>query len=416
MDEAEIVEELTRFGLDERSAHVFYHLSRLGPSTASEIAQATDVQRTEVYRVMEDLEGHGFVDKTLERPRRYIPHPIEEALEEKVKQRERHLEQLEASSSTLADAWPQADHGEQAHQQRFSVHQGRDQIHGVLERMLENATDEVLMIALHRGLGRLDTMGVVEDLIEHASEGVNVRVLTEIDDERSEVLDRLSDAAEIRHLNLPGYAQLVVVDRDQIALFVSLDPVVSTQGAGETVLWLNARDFILAQTALFDTLWTTGIDYEAILEEGETGALADQLEVVRGRWMRYERIKEMLHRADDTVRLAVPAADVERFPRAGLGQALERAADRGVEVTVACPGDPDLAGVRRIPRSEPRLALLVVDDEETLIGMGIEEDPSSAMSEDEWAVWGTLPAMVEQVTALLEGPGHPPPLRGHGMV
>lgn len=416
MDKAEIVSALTGFGLDERSARVFYHLSRLGPSTASEIAQATDVQRTEVYRVMEDLEGHGFVDKTLERPRRYTPHPIEEALEEKLKQRQRRVEELEAASSRLVDAWPQADHSEEAHRQRFSVHQGRSQIHGLLDRMLGNATDEVLMVALHRGLGRLDTMGVVDDLIDRASDGVDVRLLTEIDDERSGVLDRLSQAAEIRHLNLPGYAQLVIVDRDEIALFVSLDPVVSTQGAGETVLWLNARDFILAQTALFDMLWTTGIDDEALLEAEETGALADRLEIVRGRWMRYERTKDMLHRAEETVRLAVPASGVERFTRAGIGRALERAAERGVDVAVASAVDPDLSGVRFVARAEPQLALLVVDAAETLVGMGVDEDPSSTMSEDEWAVWGTLPSMVEHVSSLLREPRPPPPLQGRGLV
>lgn len=404
MKETELVEELTRFGLDERSARVYYHLSRLGQATASEVAQATDVQRTEVYRVMEDLEDHGFVEKTLERPRKYVPRPVKTALDAKLKDARREVETLEETSQELADLWPSVQHDEDAIRERFSVHQGRHQIRGVLERMIDHAEEELLLVALRRGIPRLDTMGVLDDLVDRASD-VRVRVLTEVDEDPHEGVARLAEDGELRHLDLPGYAQLLIADASEIALFVSLDPLVSTQGTGETVLWLNARDFILAQKALFDTLWATGIDHAARRHEVEAGQPAARAEIVRGRWMRYERTKEMLHRAEASARIMVPPEDADRFARAGIDRALERAIGRGVDVEVVAPADPGLERVEVDEReAAPGLAMLVVDQAEALIGMGIRQDPESMASEDEWSVWATHDDMIDHVAALIDDP------------
>lgn len=403
MKASDLVDELTGFGLDERSAKVYYHLSQLGAATASEVSQASDVQRTEVYRVMDDLEDHGFVEKTLERPRKYVAKPVDEALGAKLEERRREIEQLEETQDQLVERWPTAHHDDKARRERFSVHQGRTQIQGVLERMISRAEEEILLVAPHRGLVRLDTMGILDEIEEQATGDASVRALTEITEDDREVVQRLAETAQVRHLEMPGYAQFLLVDTSEIALFVSLDPVVSTQGTGETVLWLNPRDFLLAQKALFDTLWATGVDHGARVAELSSGRPAEQVEVVRGRWMRYERMKEMLHRAEETARLALPQVEHERLERAGLKQALVRTAQQGLTVEIVSEAPLDLQQVTVERASQMAgLEVMTADGDQALVVMGARRAPGSVASEDEWSVWTTMPEAVEHVDALID--------------
>lgn len=403
MKASDLVDELTGFGLDERSAKVYYHLSQLGAATASEVSQASDVQRTEVYRVMDDLEDHGFVEKTLERPRKYVAKPVDEALDAKLEERRHEIEQLEETQDQLVERWPTAHHEDTARRERFSVHQGRTQIQGVLERMVSRAEEEILLVAPHRGLVRLDTMGILDEVEEEATGDASVRVLTEITEDDRAIVERLAETAQIRHLEMPGYAQFLLVDTSEIALFVSLDPVVSTQGTGETVLWLNPQDFLLAQKALFDTLWATGVDHDAKVDELSIGHPAEQVEVVRGRWMRYERMKEMLHGAEETAHLALPQVERERLDRSGLGRALERAAQQGLSVEVVSETELDLEAVSMESAGRtPGLAVMTTDGEQALLVMGAKRSPGSVASADEWSVWTTMPEAVEHAEAMID--------------
>jgi sugar-specific transcriptional regulator TrmB len=390
----ELVEELTDFGLDERAARVYFHLSRLGPSTASDVAQATDVGRTEVYRVMDDLESAGFVETTLERPRKFVPRPVEDVLEQRLEEEQRRLEELEQTRKSLADRWPQAEDRHAARKERFSVHQGRSQIRGVLERMVETAEDEVLVLAPPRGLARLDQMGVLEGFADRAAEGVDFRALTEVG-ESSEAIETIAREGSIRHVDLPGYAQLVIVDTAEIALFVSLDPLVSTEGSGETVLWLNAKDFIMAQKALFDTLWSTGLDHGDRLEELASGERAERVDVVRGRWMRYDRMKEMLYRAEERVRLLAGPAERDRVVGGRIAQALRRAEEKGADVR-ALSDEAGGEGLFEAGEGPFHATVLEVDEQEVLVAMGAGREPSSMTFEGEWAVWLTAEDGVRQ--------------------
>jgi sugar-specific transcriptional regulator TrmB len=391
----ELVDRLTRFGLDERQAHVYFHLSRLGPSTASELAEATEVSRTEIYRVMDDLESLGFVETTLERPRKFVPEPVETVLDERIEERKREIDQLEETSQTLVDQWPRARQRDEARKERFSVHQGRSQVRGVLERMVDNADEEVLVLAPLRGLARLNGMGVLSAIDEATENGVSLRTLTEVE-EPNEHIDAVREAGKVRHLDLPGYAQLVVVDKDEVALFVSLDPLVSTQGTGETVLWLNARDFILAQKALFDTLWSMGIAADERLDAVESDEPAERVEVIRGRWMRFERMKEMLHRAEERVRLMAPEIDLERWLTGRNQPALDRARQTVDEVQIVDPSQADGSA------AFPHATVLEIDGSEVLFAMGVQRKPASQVFEGEWAVRLTTDDGVAHFSALFD--------------
>ena len=67
---------LSEFGLTENQAKVFIATTRLGTPTVSEVADASEVRREEVYRLLPELEKMGLIERLLGKPLRLrTPNP-----------------------------------------------------------------------------------------------------------------------------------------------------------------------------------------------------------------------------------------------------------------------------------------------------------------------------------------------------
>jgi sugar-specific transcriptional regulator TrmB len=73
------IEGLTRLGLSAYEAKVFVGLHKLGTGSAGEVADVTDVPRSQVYGAAEGLEELGLIDVQEGTPTVYRPIPVSEA-------------------------------------------------------------------------------------------------------------------------------------------------------------------------------------------------------------------------------------------------------------------------------------------------------------------------------------------------
>lgn len=73
------VEGLRQLGLSAYEAKVFIGLQALGTGSASDVAEVTDVPRSQVYGAAERLEDRGLIDVQEGTPTVYRPVPIEQA-------------------------------------------------------------------------------------------------------------------------------------------------------------------------------------------------------------------------------------------------------------------------------------------------------------------------------------------------
>lgn len=94
MDDTDAVNTLTRFGLTTYEARVFLALQKLGGGTASDVADVTDVPRSQVYGAADQLAERGLVAHLQTRPTVYEPVGIDEA-------ETRLLEQFESAGREL---------------------------------------------------------------------------------------------------------------------------------------------------------------------------------------------------------------------------------------------------------------------------------------------------------------------------
>ncbi len=389
MDLPELLANMAPYGLDEGEALVYYHLSRTGGARASDVADAAKRKRPDTYRLLDSLVMKGFVEKTLERPTRFLPVPIHVAIQRCVEARRTEAAALATAATGLVQAWPRPHAEAGPGHQRFTVFQGKDQVQGLLHRMCAAARDEITVVASPGGLAHLGLAAFLAGLEPDVASQVHVRVLTKPDVGRAESLKPLQAFAEIRHAELPSYHQMIIVDAQQIALFVSSGRKVSTHGDVQTVLWLNTPDFVLAQKALFDAVWATGVSSDERAAAADEGRLPNETRLLRGRWQRLDRMRRMVAHATQTIWIRAPKEETARWSRGGLGRSLAKKASEGVAVMVWTDGPMTIRGATRVESEAPASMECLVDGVQALSVSGARDDPHAMAFEGEWSVWST---------------------------
>jgi CheY-like chemotaxis protein/predicted transcriptional regulator len=100
-----MLDQLSEYGLTEVQARVFYHLLRLGRTSAVNVTREVGVHRAEVYRVLRELAEKGIVTEHKgKRPILFTPAPPEEALNMLLQQQAKTLQRLRDRTPKLI-AW-----------------------------------------------------------------------------------------------------------------------------------------------------------------------------------------------------------------------------------------------------------------------------------------------------------------------
>lgn len=405
----DVIARLTSCGLAEKEARAFAHLTNLGTTKVTEIAKAAGLKRAETYQVLERLQSRGLVEATLSRPRQFTAVPPERAVATLIAEREQALKAIESLKDDLVTRLARIGGGatEASAGEVFRVLHDRNQIVGQLTRTLRAATSELCVVASSRSLFRLLLDEGLEGEFRLAQKrGVKVRILTEILPGQEEQLARLTTFADVRHLMVPRPLRFFIGDEREIVQFVTADPLGGA--TKETALWMGARDHVQAQRAFFDDLWTSAMVAPARLQELATGRAPEQVQVVQGRFTRYEKEKEVLLRAQREISLILPEGEASRLQASGIQRVLAARlvegtplrvrilAQRGSKVSVkgAEVREADLKHVLPSVVSDRAEGLMVLP--------GAGQVGESVTSVEEYAVWVTLAPTVESLSAVFD--------------
>ena len=102
-----IKNELINFGLTKSQAKVFIYLGKYGSKTASEIAKALQLPRTETYHLVNSLQNMGLVVAELSHPTKYTAMEMNTAISTLVKQEQERVNNLATKEETLSEMWKQ---------------------------------------------------------------------------------------------------------------------------------------------------------------------------------------------------------------------------------------------------------------------------------------------------------------------
>ncbi len=396
---SDLVKRLQAFGVPEADANLYFHICRLGRATASEAAKAAGVSRTDGYRLLDQLQAKGFLEKTVERPAKFVPVPVKKVLGRLIKQCRRSLEALADEQENLALAWPQgAEIGQQ--KRRIATHQGRNQIQGLLERIIDGASEDITLSSTLRGIAKLDLGRLMNRLQLRKELGIPIRVLTRVEAPDLPLLRQLSTVATVRHLDLGEYHEMLIADTNSIAMFVGGSRGRDPEGGAETLLHLTTPPFVMAQKALVDHAWVRGTDLADRIRELETGRQPERAELLRGRWMRTERLKQMLFR-NERVLLLAPANELQRWKESGVARVIKTRLRQGCAIMVLsdAPSTPTFPVVQ-VPRAD---RLVVVAGKQEMLVVEHCNDTGGTTNEGEWGLWSTIRSAVDEAGDRLEG-------------
>jgi len=222
----EAAEALERLGLSSYEAAVFVALQQLGDGTAQEVADVSEVPRSQVYGAADELAERGLIEQIESSPKRYRPVSLDAARRQLSARLEREQDRaFENLEQVRSDADDEATGTEVA------TLRGRHPIQERVSALVSEAADRVMYVA--PAARQVDGL-VAETLRERARDGLEVIVATE----EPAVEDRFAgDAVVVVVMDddtTEFTGRTLLVDETTVLLSVVPD---DGDGADETALW-----------------------------------------------------------------------------------------------------------------------------------------------------------------------------------
>jgi len=388
----DIVAELQEYGLTRNEARVLVFLAKTGPSKASEVARAVQINRTETYRTIKNLQRRGLVEATLERPVRFQSVSFDRCLRVLIDERKAKLRILEQRGETLRRQFEDVRVEPVTQEvERFQVVEGRLRIEQRLHSMYAQAQKSVMTVMSPSEVIRADTSGLFDMLGQAAKNGLRVRVITAINQANLEIVEKLRESIEIRHLDLKAkpIPRVSIID-DSEALFEITTADETSRSGEEVALWINSRAFVRNLQAYFAEMWNSGTPAEGRVEALRKGIPSDDLRIFKGRAEVSSKLNDMITSANQSVEIWTTMRGIQAIADFHFEQ-LKEAKARGTEIRIIAPiTSENTEGARKlVPVSELRYSealgpagIAIVDQRELMLYERLPDDNSPDVGAD----------------------------------
>lgn len=257
MDDASAVETLRRLGLTGYQARLLLALQKIETGTASEIADVSEVPRSQVYGVAESLKEDGLIEVQQTTPTRFRAVPLSTV-------REQLLTELEATGDR---AFQYLSHVREQQRQADADDEGVWTVSGN-EAVTARTVDLIEMAEgrLIYGTGTAEQLNseIISALESVSSAGVAVVVVS--DSER--VLERATETDGIATETLssdptPGVGRLLLVDRDALLLSI-VDTDYLPEDDEETAIWGEDTAFAAVLVTILEQWLETNVSLPSL--------------------------------------------------------------------------------------------------------------------------------------------------------
>jgi len=220
----EIQTALTRFRLSRNEVKVYLFLARHGAQRAQKIAESIEVQRTEAYKILRNLENKGVILRMLCRPTKFVAVPFERVLDREIEERRQRVNQLRRKKEDLLRLWvtlPKID-DEEGEKETLQIFEGKRQIEARVSELVKFTKKRISAVVNDRHLIWLYNATFFEDLEEEVGGGgVEARVLTEYSPASNFVIEHVKPTAcDFAFLQLKEQPSFIVTDAGTVLLIM----------------------------------------------------------------------------------------------------------------------------------------------------------------------------------------------------
>ena len=254
----EFLNKLKDFGLNTYEAKLWSALLSRGVSTAGELSDIANVQRSRSYDVLESLERKGFIVMKLGKPIKYIavpPTEVVERVKKKIKKdADKEIKVLEdiKESKILNEL-------NNLHKQGIDLVEpseisgalkGRDNLYHHLNLMIKNAEKSVVIVTSEKGFDR-KVLLLKKTFEKLKTRNVKIRIAAPIKkgNKSAKEISKLAEIKSLKNLN----ARFCIVDDKEI-MFMLIDDE-QVHPAYDTGIWVNTELFANTVSVMFESTW-----------------------------------------------------------------------------------------------------------------------------------------------------------------
>ncbi|MFP3951690.1 MAG: TrmB family transcriptional regulator [Candidatus Bathyarchaeia archaeon] len=252
-----VITTLTRFDLSDREVKVYLFLARFGPQKALTITKSLDIHRTEVYKILDNLESQGLISRILERPLRFMALPLRKVLNNFIEDRRRLVKELETNRDELLEIWSNLPHRGriEVKEQTYQVLESRKQVWMKIKEIAERCEEQFDMVINERDVIWLYKTPLFEELEDEIAErGLDVSLLTNYSRRRSYLPEGIMlEGAKICHVDTLNFPSFFITDDSEIVLILD-------NGCTElSAMWTNYESIAQSYRVLYN-LFSNQID------------------------------------------------------------------------------------------------------------------------------------------------------------
>ena len=249
-----VKEYLITFGLTPNQIKVFFYLGKIGAKTASEIAKAVKVPRSETYHLLTALQNKGIVEASFQHPIKFTSLSIKKAVHVLLNTETERLNKLKKSGPELEKIWDKipgsATNIEEKEEEKFKVLQGGNQVNSKIFDMILNAKNECRILGSEKDFMKFYHANFLDALEEHQ---IDYKLLTPITKKSKYIFDEL-DKSKVKNLGSTVKENLcfLIKDDDEVLFFIK------NEGNNKEMraIWTNSETIIYSKALLFSSLWS----------------------------------------------------------------------------------------------------------------------------------------------------------------
>ena len=251
-----IKNELINFGLTKSQAKVFIYLGKYGSKTASEIAKALQLPRTETYHLVNSLQNIGLVVAELNHPTKYNALEMKEAISTLVNQEQERIDNLANKEESISAMWKEIPffvvETDESKSEKMQLLHGTGPITNKIKEMISSSSEDFRIYGSVSDLLRMYHSDVF-DWIENSS--TNLKLIVSPVNKKSEFLSEIN-SDKIRAI--PSNSEnkcFIVNDKKEVLIFMRN----ATHPSRQTFAWWSDSETLVdMMDSLFELSWEKG--------------------------------------------------------------------------------------------------------------------------------------------------------------
>ena len=250
----EIRDALVGFGLTPNQSKVFFYLGKIGAKTASDIAKAVNIPRSETYHLLTALQNKGIVEASFQHPIQFTALAIKKAVNLLISTETERLNKLKKSGPELEERWEKIPGvittQEEEEEEKFKVLQGGNQVNSKIFDMILNAKKECRILGSEKDFMKFYHANFLDALEENK---IDYKLLTPVSKKSKYIFEGINKS-KIKQLcsSVKENLCFLIKDDDEVLFFIK------NEGNNKEMraIWTNSETIIYSKALLFNNIWT----------------------------------------------------------------------------------------------------------------------------------------------------------------